>query len=104
MSAMNCARRSTPSSVFPKSSAIRTSRRKDPARQREYANIINASGQHLLGLVNTILDMSKIESGHFEIEPSLSISRGLIDFCCDVVKLKAEAKNIAPEPRLFAPA
>jgi len=68
---------------------------KDPARQREYADIINASGQHLLGLVNTILDMSKIESGHFEIEPEPFDLGGLIDFCCDVVKLKAEAKNIA---------
>ena len=42
---------------------------KDPTRAREYANIINASGQHLLSLVNTILDMSKIKAGNFEIEP-----------------------------------
>jgi cell cycle sensor histidine kinase DivJ len=68
---------------------------RDPARQREYADIINASGQHLLGLVNTILDMSKIETGHFEIEPEPFDLAWLIDFCCDVVRLKAEAKNIA---------
>jgi cell cycle sensor histidine kinase DivJ len=68
---------------------------RDPARQREYADIINASGQHLLGLVNTILDMSKIETGHFEIEPEPFDLAWLIDFCCDVVKLKAETKNIA---------
>ena len=68
---------------------------KDPARQREYADIINASGEHLLGLVNTILDMSKIEAGHFEIEPEPFDLAWLIDFCCDVVKLKAEAKKIA---------
>jgi cell cycle sensor histidine kinase DivJ len=68
---------------------------KDPARQREYADIINASGQHLLGLVNTILEMSKIEAGHFEIEPEPFDLAWLIDFCCDVVKLKAEAKKIA---------
>ena len=68
---------------------------KDPARQREYADIINASGQHLLGLVNTILDMSKIEAGHFEIEPEPFDLAWLIDFCCDVVKLKVEAKKIA---------
>ncbi len=68
---------------------------KDPSRQREYANIINASGQHLLSLVNTILDMSKIDSGNFEIEPEHFNLAGLIDFCCDVVKLKAEQKKIS---------
>lgn len=68
---------------------------KDPSRQREYANIINASGQHLLSLVNTILDMSKIDSGNFEIEPEHFNLAGLIDFCCDVVKLKAEEKHVS---------
>ncbi len=68
---------------------------KDPNRQREYANIINASGQHLLSLVNTILDMSKIETGNFELEPEHFNLAGLIDFCCDVVKLKAEEKKIS---------
>ncbi len=68
---------------------------KDPLRQREYANIINASGQHLLSLVNTILDMSKIDSGNFEIEPEHFNLPGLIDFCCDVVKLKAEEKKLS---------
>jgi cell cycle sensor histidine kinase DivJ len=67
---------------------------KDPGRLREYANIINQSGQHLLSLVNTILDMSKIDSGNFELEPEHFNLPGLIDFCCDVVKLKAEEKNI----------
>ena len=32
-------------------------------KQREYARIIHQSGQHLLGVVNSILDMSKIQSG-----------------------------------------
>ncbi|WP_296707610.1 PAS domain-containing sensor histidine kinase [Rhodoblastus sp.] len=68
---------------------------KDPARQREYAGIIHQSGQHLLSLVNTILDVSKIETGNFEIEPEHFDIPGLIDFCCDVVKLKAEEKKIA---------
>ena len=36
----------------------------DAARQREYAKLIHASGQHLLDVVNSILDMSKIEIGH----------------------------------------
>ncbi len=35
----------------------------DPARVREYTKKITASGQHLLGLINDVLDVSKIESG-----------------------------------------
>jgi cell cycle sensor histidine kinase DivJ len=68
---------------------------KDPVRQREYAGIIHQSGHHLLSLVNTILDVSKIETGNFEIEPEHFDIPGLIDFCCDVVKLKAAEKKIA---------
>ena len=35
----------------------------DPAKVREYTKKIMASGQHLLGLINDVLDVSKIESG-----------------------------------------
>lgn len=68
---------------------------KDQRRQREYADIIHVSGQHLLSLVNMILDMSKIEAGSFEIEPEPFDLAELVDFCCDVVKLKADDKKIA---------
>ena len=41
----------------------------DAERRTEYAGLINGSGQHLLSVVNGILDMSKIETGNFEITP-----------------------------------
>ena len=41
----------------------------DPQRRDEYAHLINKSGHHLLAVVNGILDMSKIETGNFEITP-----------------------------------
>ena len=40
-----------------------------PARKLEYAKLINESGLHLLSVVNGILDMSKMETGNFEITP-----------------------------------
>src|SRR3954470_5190094 len=39
------------------------------ARRKEYAQLINDSGQHLLSMVNGILDMSKMQAGNFEIAP-----------------------------------
>src|SRR5213078_2946230 len=41
----------------------------DAVRRKEYAQLIHDSGQHLLGVVNGILDMSKIAAGSFEISP-----------------------------------
>ena len=67
------------------------------ARRREYAGIIHASGQHLLSVVNAILDMSKIEAGCFEIESEALEVAPLIESCCDMIKLKAEQSGLRLE-------
>jgi cell cycle sensor histidine kinase DivJ len=66
----------------------------DPARQREYAQIVANSGNHLLEVVNTILDMSKIESGSMQIFPEPFSVPALIDQCCDMVQLKADQGGV----------
>jgi two-component system, cell cycle sensor histidine kinase DivJ len=66
----------------------------DAARRREYAQLINDSGQHLLSVVNGILDMSKMESGNFEISPEPFAPRAALINCCNLLALKARETGI----------
>jgi cell cycle sensor histidine kinase DivJ len=66
----------------------------DAARRREYAQLINDSGQHLLSVVNGILDMSKMESGNFEIMPEPFAPRAALINCCNLLALKARENGI----------
>jgi two-component system, cell cycle sensor histidine kinase DivJ len=66
----------------------------EPARRREYAQLINDSGQHLLAVVNGILDISKMESGNFEISPEPFAPRVALVNCCDLLALKARENSI----------
>jgi cell cycle sensor histidine kinase DivJ len=67
----------------------------DSVRQREYAGIIHASAEHLLSVVNLILDMSKIEAGRFVIAPERLDVGPLIASCCDMLRLKAHGGGVA---------
>ena len=64
------------------------------ARRKEYAQLINDSGQHLLSVVNGILDMSKMESGSFEILPEPFMPRAALLNCCNLLALKARENGI----------
>ena len=66
----------------------------DAARRREYAQLINDSGQHLLSVVNGILDMSKMEAGNFEIAPEPFAPRAALVNCCNLLALKARENGI----------
>jgi len=66
----------------------------DAARRKEYAQLINDSGQHLLSVVNGILDMSKMESGNFEISPEPFAPRTALINCCNLLALKARENAI----------
>lgn len=67
---------------------------RDPAKRREYAEIIHSSGQHLLAVVNSILDMSKIEAGRFDILPEAFDIAALMSSCCDMISLKAQQGGV----------
>jgi cell cycle sensor histidine kinase DivJ len=66
----------------------------DPARRKEYAQLINDSGQHLLSVVNGILDISKMESGNFELTPEPFAPREALINCCSLLALKARESGI----------
>ncbi|TMI99380.1 MAG: PAS domain S-box protein [Alphaproteobacteria bacterium] len=66
----------------------------DKSRRHEYATLIGESGQHLLSVVNGILDMSKIESGNFEITPEPFAPAPVIGTCCDLMALRAREAGI----------
>jgi cell cycle sensor histidine kinase DivJ len=68
--------------------------RLDAARRKEYAQLINDSGTHLLSVVNGILDMSKMETGDFEITPEPFAPAAVISNCCDILALKARDADI----------
>jgi cell cycle sensor histidine kinase DivJ len=66
----------------------------DAARRREYAQLINDSGQHLLSVVNGILDMSKMETGNFELSPEPFAPRAALLHCCNLLALKARDNGV----------
>ncbi|MGV1013470.1 MAG: PAS domain-containing sensor histidine kinase [Methyloceanibacter sp.] len=64
-------------------------------RYRDYARLIHESGEHLLHVVNDILDMSKIEAGKFDIVKEPFDVGSLVKSCCDVMRHAADQKSIA---------
>lgn len=63
-------------------------------RYREYAHLIHESGEHLLSVVNEVLDMSKIEAGKFDIVTEHFDLPALIKLCCEMMGSQADKKTI----------
>ncbi len=69
----------------------------DPAiteRQREYLAIIDRSGEHLLALINDVLDMSKIEAGRMVVEPEPVDLHELLREIVDLMRNRAESRGL----------
>ncbi|HEV8432002.1 MAG TPA: response regulator [Thermoanaerobaculia bacterium] len=56
------------------------------AKHYGFLNHIHASGQHLLGIINDILDLSKIEAGKMEIYPEFFGIAPVIESVCNVMR------------------
>src|SRR5262245_62618683 len=64
-------------------------------KQDEYLKDIHASGQHLLSLINYILDLSKIESGRMELELTDVYLAATLDNALTLVRERAGRRGIA---------
>jgi len=64
-------------------------------KQAEYVGDIADSGRHLLALINDILDLSKIEAGRIELEPSDFDLGTAIGQALSLVRERAQRRGIA---------
>ncbi len=63
--------------------------------QRQILNIINRSGMHLLCMINDVLDISKIEAGHLELEAHAFDLIKLLEDIGDMIGLRARNKQLS---------
>jgi signal transduction histidine kinase len=63
-------------------------------KQKEFINDIRDSGKHLLGLINDILDLSKIEAGRMELDLARFNLRTAMDNAMTLVRGRAERHGI----------
>src|SRR5262245_27153602 len=76
---------------------------------KDYAADIHSSGVHLLGLINEILDLSRIEAGRYELnEEPVSLTQ-VVGECSHLLQMRARSRNLtvhqvfeAAMPRLWA--
>ncbi|MBT8355966.1 MAG: response regulator [Desulfofustis sp.] len=59
-----------------------------------YLNIINSSGKNLLDLINDILDLSKVESGKFDLEYSRVAPDKMIGEVLQMIEIKSKEKGL----------
>lgn len=71
--------------------------RKNPALQeddRRNIEIINRSGEHLLTLINDVLEMAKIEAGRIQLEEATFDLGGMLCDVKDMMQVRAKEKNL----------
>jgi len=61
---------------------------------KDYAKDIHSSGEHLLMLINEILDLSRVEAGRYELREESVDLEAIVDECRHLVSLRAKKKDI----------
>lgn len=65
-----------------------------PENFSSYLADIDFSSKHLLGIVNSVLDLSKIEAGKMEVLPNWFSSQEFIKKLCHMLAIKAQEKGV----------
>jgi PAS domain S-box-containing protein len=64
-------------------------------KQREYAGLVHNSGQHLLDIINDILDLAHVDSGKFELHEETGVDlRQIIDPCISLMRDRAKGGDL----------
>ena len=66
----------------------------DQEQIREYLNKIDSASQHLLALINDVLEMSRIESGRLDLAPRETDLRALMDGVRDLFAAQMKSKSL----------
>jgi two-component system, cell cycle sensor histidine kinase PleC len=76
---------------------------------KDYSGDIHSSGVHLLGLINEILDLSRIEAGRYELNEEPVALTQVVGECSHLLQMRARSRNLtihdvfeAGMPRLWA--
>ncbi len=67
---------------------------KDAGKMQYCLTKVNEAGKHLLGLINDILDMSKIEANRLELYEEAYNFETMLETVCNVVSVRAEEKQL----------
>ena len=73
-----------------------------PERYGEYAGLIHESGEHLLSMINDVLDLAKTEAGRYELRRSTFDARDALNAALRIVRVQADEAGVdlraAPSP------
>ncbi len=64
------------------------------AQQRRYAELVRTSGENLLGIINDVLDFSKVEAGKLELEQVDFDLRTLLEEVAELMAMRAQEQGV----------
>jgi two-component system, cell cycle sensor histidine kinase PleC len=71
-----------------------------PEKVQQYSEYIKQAAEHLLGLINGILDVSKIQAGKLSVDPEPTNLTHILDSTLLITDAKAKEKNITVESHI----